>query len=110
VTRRHLDRIVDGRARITAGTAARIAAALGATTPEYWLNLQNAVEVYDTQRRLEASSNPLQLIEIAPSKLAARKKREGRFAREKMLHLHSTRCCAGPVNFGAVRCGNSLSH
>jgi plasmid maintenance system antidote protein VapI len=43
--------IVNGRARITAAMATRIAAALGNTTPEHWLNLQNAVDLYDAQER-----------------------------------------------------------
>src|SRR5580704_13346900 len=49
ITRQHMDRIVNGRVRITAETAARIAAALGSTTPEYWRDLQNTVDRYDAQ-------------------------------------------------------------
>lgn len=41
-----LNPIVRGKRRITAKTAVRLAKALG-TTPQFWLNLQNA---YDLQR------------------------------------------------------------
>ncbi len=51
VTRKHMSMIVNGRAAITAETATRIAAALG-TTAQYWLNLQNAVDLFDAQERL----------------------------------------------------------
>ena len=44
--KQHMRDIVDDRASITAETAARIAAVLG-TTAQYWLNLQNAVDLYD---------------------------------------------------------------
>src|SRR5215471_13398702 len=55
VTRKHMDAIVNGRAALTAGMATRIATALG-TTPEHWLNLQNAVDLYDARERIAASS------------------------------------------------------
>jgi addiction module HigA family antidote len=48
--------IVNGRASITAETATRMAAVLG-TTAQYWLNLQNAVDLYDAEQRL-AESEP----------------------------------------------------
>jgi antitoxin HigA-1 len=44
VTRKHMSGIVHGHVGITAEMAARIAAALG-TTAQYWLNLQNAVDL-----------------------------------------------------------------
>jgi addiction module HigA family antidote len=56
VTRKHMSQIVNGHAAITAEMATRIAAALG-TTAQYWLNLQNAVDLYDAQERLTASGN-----------------------------------------------------
>jgi plasmid maintenance system antidote protein VapI len=43
--------IVNERAGVTAETAARIALVLG-TTAQYWLNLQNAVDLYDASTRL----------------------------------------------------------
>jgi len=58
LTRKHMSAIVNGRASITAETAARIATVLG-TTAQYWLNLQNAVDLYDAQARLrDAARKP----------------------------------------------------
>jgi antitoxin HigA-1 len=54
VTRKHMSGIVHGRVGITAEMAARIAAALG-TTAQYWLNLQNAVDLYEAEKRLAES-------------------------------------------------------
>lgn len=51
VTRKHMSAIVNGRAAITAETATRIATVLG-TSAEVWLNLQNAVDLYDAGKRL----------------------------------------------------------
>jgi len=56
LTRKHMSAIVHGRASVTAETATRIAAALG-TTAQYWLNLQNAVDLYDAQERLAESKS-----------------------------------------------------
>ena len=54
VTRKHMSGIVNGHVGITAEMAARIAAALG-TTAQYWLNLQNNVDLFDARERLAAS-------------------------------------------------------
>jgi len=57
-SRKHMSAIVNGRATITAETAARMAAVIG-TTAQYWLNLQNAVDLYDAEQRLaESKSRP----------------------------------------------------
>jgi addiction module HigA family antidote len=56
VTRKHMSGIVNGHVAITAEMATRIAAALG-TTAQYWLNLQNAVDLYDAQHRLAESKD-----------------------------------------------------
>jgi addiction module HigA family antidote len=61
VTRKHMSGIVNGHVGITAEMAARIAAVLG-TTAQYWLNLQNAVDLYDAEERLTASGNRPQLM------------------------------------------------
>jgi antitoxin HigA-1 len=53
VTRKHMSGIVNGHVGITAEMAARIAAALG-TTAQYWLNLQNAVDLWEAEERLAA--------------------------------------------------------
>jgi addiction module HigA family antidote len=55
VTRKHMSGIVHGHVGITAEMAARIAAALG-TTAQYWLNLQNAVDLYDAEKHLAESN------------------------------------------------------
>ena len=47
-----INRIVNGRCSVTAEMAVRLAAALG-TTPEFWLNIQRAVELYRVSRRLK---------------------------------------------------------
>jgi addiction module HigA family antidote len=63
VTRKHMSSIVNGHAAITAEMAARMAAVLG-TTAQYWLNLQNAVDLYDAQERLATSENRPQLMPV----------------------------------------------
>src|SRR5712671_5961028 len=63
VSRKHMSAIVNGRASITAETAARMAAVLG-TTAQYWLNLQNAVDLYDAQERLTTSENRPQMMSV----------------------------------------------
>ncbi|MBI4563546.1 MAG: HigA family addiction module antidote protein [Planctomycetes bacterium] len=45
-----INRIVNGRSSVTAEMAVRLAAALG-TTPEFWLNAQQAVDLYRATRR-----------------------------------------------------------
>jgi addiction module HigA family antidote len=61
VTRKHMSGIVNGRVAITAEMATRIAAALG-TTAQYWLNLQNAVDLYDAEEHLAASNHRPRLL------------------------------------------------
>ena len=63
LTRKHMSAIVNGRASITAETAARIATVLG-TTAQYWLNLQNAVDLYDAQVRLRDAIRKPKPIEV----------------------------------------------
>ena len=58
VTRKHMSNVVNGHAAITAELATRIAEVLG-TTPEYWLNLQNAVDLYDARQAVAASDRPV---------------------------------------------------
>lgn len=61
VSRKHMSAIVIGRAAITADMAARMALALG-TTAQFWLNLQNAVDLYDAEQRLAESNSKPQLM------------------------------------------------
>jgi len=65
VSRKHMSGIVHGHVAINADMAARIAAALG-TTAELWLNLQNAVDVFDAEKRLaESDQRPQRLAAFA---------------------------------------------
>ncbi|MBV8133992.1 MAG: HigA family addiction module antidote protein [Alphaproteobacteria bacterium] len=61
VTRKHMSGIVNGHVAITAEMATRIAAALG-TSAQYWLNLQNAVDLYDAEKHLVESDHRPQLM------------------------------------------------
>ena len=54
VSRKHMSAIIHGRAAITADLATRIATVLG-TTAQLWLNLQNAVDLYDAGRTVKSS-------------------------------------------------------
>lgn len=53
LTRKHVSNIVNGHAGITSETAYRFAQVLG-TTPRFWLNLQNAIDLYETSQRLSS--------------------------------------------------------
>ncbi len=57
LTRKHVSNIVHERASITPETAVRFAAVLD-TTAQFWLNLQNAVDLYDARQRLAAWQPP----------------------------------------------------
>jgi addiction module HigA family antidote len=63
VTRKHMSGIIHGHVGITAEMAARIAAALG-TTPQYWLNLQNAIDLYDAEKLLSESDTRPHLMPV----------------------------------------------
>lgn len=54
LTRKHVSNIVHERAGITPETAVRFSIVLE-TTPQFWLNLQNAVDLYDAGQRLARS-------------------------------------------------------
>ena len=53
-----INRIVNGRAAVTAVMALKLAAALK-TSPEFWLNAQEAVEIYEASRRLKKLPRPV---------------------------------------------------
>ena len=59
LTRKHVSNIVNGHAGITPETAYRFARVLE-TTPQFWLNLQNAVDLYEASQRL-ASWRPTEV-------------------------------------------------
>ncbi len=52
LSRKHVSNIVHGRAAISPDTAVRFATVLD-TAPQFWLNLQNAVDIHDARKRLE---------------------------------------------------------
>lgn len=48
-----LNEVIHGKRGITADTALRLARLLD-TSPQFWLNLQNAVDLYHAERKLES--------------------------------------------------------
>jgi addiction module HigA family antidote len=55
-----INRIVNGRTSVTAEMAIRLGAALR-MTPEFWLNAQQAVDIYDATRRVRKVPAPFPL-------------------------------------------------
>ena len=51
-SRKHMSGIVHGNARIEAPLATRIARVLD-TTPQFWLNLQNAVDLFNAAQEIK---------------------------------------------------------
>jgi addiction module HigA family antidote len=51
LSRKHVSSIIHGSAAITPETAERFARVLG-TTAQFWLNAQNAVDLWDAEQRL----------------------------------------------------------
>ncbi len=49
ISRKHLSDIVNGRVRVTASVAVRLAHALD-TSPALWVNLQTAVDIFDAEQ------------------------------------------------------------
>ena len=49
-----LNEIVKGKRGVTADTALRFAKLTG-TTPEFWMNLQNAVDLYEARQTMAAA-------------------------------------------------------
>ncbi len=48
-----INRIVNGRTRVTAEMALKLGAALG-TTPEFWMNAQKAVDLFSARKAAKA--------------------------------------------------------
>jgi len=69
VTRKHMSAIVNGRAAITADTATRIATVLG-TSAQYWLNMQNAVDLFDAGSRLKEADKKPKRMRVAELQVA----------------------------------------
>jgi antitoxin HigA-1 len=55
-----VNRIVNGRAAVTAEMAIKLGAALS-MSPEFWLNAQQAVDIYHAARRIKKVPGPLPL-------------------------------------------------
>lgn len=52
ITRKHLSRIVNGHARVSAEIAAKLSATLDTTT-DLWMNAQRNVDVFDVSQKLK---------------------------------------------------------
>jgi addiction module HigA family antidote len=55
-----INRIVNGRTSVTAEMAIRLGAALS-MSPEFWLNAQQAVDIYQATKRIKKVPDPLSL-------------------------------------------------
>jgi addiction module HigA family antidote len=55
-----VNRIVNGRSSVTAEMAIRLGAALR-MSPEFWLNAQQAVDIYEAARRIKKVPEPIPL-------------------------------------------------
>ena len=53
-----INRIVNNRTSITAEMAVKLGFALG-TSPEFWLNAQQAVDIYKAKRKVQDVPDPL---------------------------------------------------
>ena len=52
LSQKHVSQIVHGHAALSPETAVKFAAVLG-TTPELWINLQRAVDLWDARQKLK---------------------------------------------------------
>jgi antitoxin HigA-1 len=73
VHRNTLSRIVHDKGMLTGPMAIRLAAALG-NTPEFWLNIQHAVEIWDAQHSYEQEAKNVKRVrphleQVAPAKV-----------------------------------------
>jgi len=55
-----INRIVNGRSAVTAEMAIRLGAAFR-MTPEFWLNAQQAVDIYEASRRVKKVPDPISM-------------------------------------------------
>jgi len=65
VHRNTLSRIVHGKGTLTGPMAIRLAAALG-NTPEFWLNIQHAGEIWDAHHSYEHEAKDVKRIRPHP--------------------------------------------
>lgn len=52
-----INRLINGRTGVTASLALKLAAALK-TTPEFWLNAQNAIDIYEASKEVGKLPRP----------------------------------------------------
>ena len=57
-----INRIVNGRTSVTAEMALKLAAAFR-TSPEFWLNAQKAVDLYDASARIRKLPRPVRKVQ-----------------------------------------------
>ena len=55
-----VNRIVNGRSAVTAEMAIRLGAAFR-MTPEFWLNAQQAVDIYEASKRVKKMPEPISM-------------------------------------------------
>lgn len=67
VSRFSVNQIINGRRAVTAEMALRIGR-VTSTTPEFWLNLQRDVDLYDARRRLGTELASLKVLRVVPKK------------------------------------------
>jgi antitoxin HigA-1 len=53
-----VNRIINRRTAVTAAMAVKLASTLG-TTPEFWLNAQQAVDLFEAKRKMKRVPKPL---------------------------------------------------
>jgi addiction module HigA family antidote len=63
VSRFSVNQIINGRRTITAEMALRLARVLG-TTPEFWLNLQQGVDIHEARERLGEEIERLPILRV----------------------------------------------
>lgn len=69
ISRKHLSAIVNGRSAVSAATALRIGRLLG-TSPDVWLRLQAAVDLFDAEQALESQEVPPVRPDLLPGRAA----------------------------------------
>lgn len=69
-SRKHISDIIHGRARIDAIMAERIAKVLDTTT-QFWINLQNAVDIYEAEQKNREWKPTRRFTKLAEHKLRA---------------------------------------
>jgi addiction module HigA family antidote len=61
MSRLTVNQLINGKRSITADTAIRLGKALG-TSPDYWLNLQRAADLFEAQKKFQASGKKVRAL------------------------------------------------